>query len=35
MFASKQSEVARKVSKIGLKESNTPPNKIIIDESEY
>ncbi|NJN27395.1 MAG: hypothetical protein HC819_16190 [Cyclobacteriaceae bacterium] len=35
MFASKQSEVARKVKKIGLKESNTPPNKLIIDESEY
>jgi len=35
MFASKQSEVARKVKKIGLKESYTPPNKIIIEEGEY
>lgn len=35
MFASKQSEVARKVNKIGLKESYTPPNKLVIDKSEY
>jgi len=35
MFASKQSEVARKVSGIGLKESQTPPNKLIVDKSEY
>ena len=35
MYASKQSEVARKVNKIGLKESNTPPNKLVIDKSEY
>ena len=35
MFASKQSEVARKVNKAGLKESNAPPNKIIIEEGEY
>jgi len=35
MFASKQSEVARKVNKIGLKESYTPPNKIVIDKSEH
>lgn len=32
MFASKQSEVARKVNKIGLKESYTPPNKIVIQK---
>jgi hypothetical protein len=35
MFASKQSEVARKVNKSGLKESLTPPNKIILEEGEY
>lgn len=35
MFASKQSEVARKVKKIGLKESSTPPNKIVIDKGEH
>ncbi len=35
MFASKQSEVARKVSKIGLIESSTPPNKIILGKSEH
>ena len=35
MFASKQSEVARKVKNIGLKESLTPPNKIEIEEGEY
>lgn len=35
MFASKQSEVARKVKKSGLKESSTPPNKIILKEGEY
>jgi hypothetical protein len=35
MFASKQSEVARKVQSIGLKESQTPPNKLIVDKSEY
>jgi len=34
MFASKQTEVARKVKKLGLKESHTPPNKII-DDVEY
>jgi hypothetical protein len=35
MFASKQSEVARKVKAIGLKESLTPPHKIIVKEGEY
>lgn len=35
MFASKQSEVARKVKSIGLKESLTPPNKIEVEEGEY
>lgn len=35
MFASKQSEVARKVKAIGLKESLTPPTKVVIEESEY
>ena len=31
MFASKQSEVARKVKSFGLKESLTPPYKIIVE----
>src|SRR4051812_45974392 len=35
MFASKQSEVARKVKIIGLKESLTPPTKVEIEEGEY
>lgn len=35
MFSSKQSEVARKVKLYGLKESLTPPYKIVIDEGEY
>lgn len=35
MFASKQSEVAKKVKEIGLQESYTPPNKIIVEKSEY
>jgi len=35
MFASKQSEVARKVKVIGLKESLTPPHKIIVAAGEY
>ncbi len=34
MFASKQTEVARKVKKLGLEESHTPPNKIV-DDVEY
>src|SRR5687768_166360 len=32
MFASKQSEVARKVMILGLEESSIPPHKIIINE---
>ena len=35
MLASKQSEVARKVKKMGLEESYTPPNKIITKKGEY
>jgi hypothetical protein len=35
MFSSKQSEVAKKVKDIGLKENDTPPEKILIKESEY
>ena len=35
MYASKQSEVARKVKDLGLKESLTPPNKISVDRGEY
>jgi len=31
MFSGKQSEVAKKVQEIGLKESKTPPNKILIE----
>lgn len=32
MFASKQSEVAKKAAKIGLTETNTPPKIIVIEE---
>lgn len=35
MFASKQSEVARKVKAYGLTESLTPPYKIVVEEGEY
>jgi hypothetical protein len=35
MFSSKQSEVAKKVNKIGLKENDTPPEKIVIKKGEY
>ncbi len=35
MFASKQSEVARRVKEIGLKESLKPPFKVIVEEGEY
>lgn len=35
MFASKQSEVARKVKVIGLKESLNPPTKVVVQEGEY
>lgn len=35
MFASKSSEVARRVAPIGLEESLTPPTKIILQEGEY
>jgi len=35
MFASKQSEVARKVKALGLKESIRPPFKIEVEEGEY
>ncbi len=35
MFASKQSEVARKVKNTGLKESSAPPNKIVLKKGEY
>ena len=31
MFASKQSEVARKVSELGLKESLKPPYKVVVE----
>lgn len=32
MFESKQSEVAKRVKKLGLEESATPPNKIVVEE---
>lgn len=35
MFSSKQSEVARKVKPFGLKESLTPPFKVVVEEGEY
>ncbi len=35
MFASKQSEVAKKVKKLGLKETEVPPFKIIVEKGEY
>lgn len=35
MFASKQSEVAKKVKDYGLKESLTPPNKVQVEKGEY
>lgn len=35
MYSSKQSEVARKVKVMGLKENDTPPVKIIIKEGEH
>jgi hypothetical protein len=35
MFSSKQSEVAKKIYKTGLKENDTPPEKIVIKKGEY
>ena len=35
MLGEKQSEVARKVKKLGIKESLQPPTKIVVRESEY
>lgn len=35
MFASKQSEVARKVKAFGLEESLEPPHKIVVEKGEY
>ncbi|HYG18475.1 MAG TPA: FtsL-like putative cell division protein [Ohtaekwangia sp.] len=35
MFASKQSEVARKVKAFGLKESLTPPFKVQVEKKAY
>jgi Bacteriodetes cell division protein (FtsL-like) len=35
MFASKQSEVAKKVGAFELKESLTPPYKVEVEEGEY
>jgi hypothetical protein len=35
MYASKQSEVARRVKPLGLEESMVPPFKVVVDKSEY
>jgi len=35
MFASKQSEVAKQVKKLGLVESQEPPFKIVVEKGEY
>jgi hypothetical protein len=35
MFASKQSEIARSVARLNIKETLEPPKKIVIQESEY
>jgi hypothetical protein len=35
MFSSKQSEVARKVKEYGLKETLTPPYKVVVNKDEY
>jgi len=35
MFASKQSEVARKVKQFGLAESLNPPFKVVVEKGEY
>lgn len=35
MFASKQSEVARRVKELGLRESLNPPFKVVVDGSDY
>jgi cell division protein FtsL len=35
MYSRLQSEVARRVSDLGLKESKVPPQKIIVQEIEY
>ena len=35
MYASKQSEVAKKVKKLGLEENEIPPYKIIVNDGEY
>jgi hypothetical protein len=35
MYYSKQSEVAKKVSQLGLEESSVPPYKIVIKDGEY
>lgn len=35
MYATKQSEVAKKVEPLGLTESKNPPIKIVVDEGEY
>jgi hypothetical protein len=35
MFSSKQSEVAKRVKNLGLKESLQPPKKILVKKGEY
>jgi hypothetical protein len=35
MFASKQSELAKRVKAYGLKESLAPPHKVVVEKGEY
>jgi outer membrane murein-binding lipoprotein Lpp len=35
MYASKQSEVARRVKDLGLRESINPPYKLVVEKGEY
>ena len=35
MYSSKQSEVARRVKELGLKENKMPPHKIVVKKGEY
>jgi len=35
MYSSKQSEVAKKVKKLGLVENDIPPEKIVVKKGEY
>jgi hypothetical protein len=35
MFAGKQSEVAKRMKALGLKESSKPPIKVVVEKGEY